>query len=80
LGEVVRVQVTTLQAIVLDALSGGETLSCEGLSQRLNLKESILKPLMHSLPRGKYKAIAKTPTSNKISATDKFCANTKFSS
>jgi cullin 1 len=73
-------QVTTLQAVALDALSGGETLSYEDLLKRLNLEESILKPLMHSLSCGKYKVITKTPASNKINAADKFVANVKFSS
>jgi cullin 1 len=74
------IQVTTLQAIALEALSGGETLGFEDLLQRLNLEESILKPLMHSLSCGKYKVITKTPASNKINATDMFVANVKFSS
>jgi cullin 1 len=74
------IQVTTLQAIALDALSGGETLSYEDLLKRLNLEESILKPLMHSLSCGKYKVITKTPAGNKINNTDKFAANAKFSS
>ena len=73
-------QVSTLQAIALDALSGGETLSFEDLAQRLNLEEAILKPLMHSLSCGKHKVIVKQPASNKINTTDKFTANAKFSS
>ena len=73
-------QVSTLQAIALEMLSGGETLGFEDLRQRLNLEESILKPLMHSLSCGKYKVITKTPASNKISPTDTFAANPKFSS
>ncbi|CAB9524032.1 Cullin-3 [Seminavis robusta] len=73
-------QVSTLQAIALDAMNGGETLTFEELAKRLNLEESILKPLMHSLSCGKYKVIAKTPASNKINTTDKFTANAKFSS
>jgi cullin 1 len=64
----------------LDALNGGEAVSFEDLSQRLNLEESILKPLMHSLSCGKYKVITKTPASNKINTTDEFVANVKFSS
>jgi cullin 1 len=74
------IQVTTLQAIALDTLSGGETLSYEDLLKRLNLEESIIKPLMHSLSCGKYKVITKTPAGNKINNTDKFVANAKFSS
>jgi cullin 1 len=73
-------QVTTLQAIALDALSGGEVLGFEDLAQRLNLMPEILKPLMHSLSCGKYKVVSKSPANNKISSTDKFTANSKFSS
>ena len=73
-------QVSTLQAIALEMLSGGATLGFEDLRQRLNLEESILKPLMHSLSCGKYKVITKTPASNKINTTDNFTANAKFSS
>ena len=72
-------QVTTLQAIALDALSGGAVLGFEDLAQRLNLMPDILKPLMHSLSCGKYKVISKSPANNKITATDKFTANSKFS-
>jgi len=75
-----ELQVSTLQAIALEALSGVEPLGFEELSQRLNLEESILKPLMHSLSCGKYKVITKIPPSNKINNTDKFCANAKFTS
>lgn len=71
-------QVSTLQAIALDALSGGVTLSLEDLAQRLNLEEGILKPLMHSLSCGKFKVINKTPANAKINGGDKFCANPKF--
>lgn len=70
--------VTTLQALALDALSGGATLSYEDLAKQLNLEPEILKPLMHSLSCGKYKVISKTPASNKINTTDKFTANPKF--
>jgi cullin 1 len=71
-------QVSTLQAIALETLSGGVTLNFEELGQRLNLEESILKPLMHSLSCAKYKVITKTPASNKINTTDSFTANPKF--
>ena len=71
-------QVSTLQAIALDAMNGGQSLTFEDLSQRLNLEEAILKPLMHSLSCGKYKVITKTPAGNKITTTDKFTANAKF--
>jgi cullin 1 len=73
------IQVSTLQAISLDALSGGHTLTFEEISQRLNLEENILKPLMHSLSCGKYKVITKIPPGNKINTTDSFVANAKFS-
>ena len=72
-------QVTTLQAIALEALSGGVTLGFEDLAQRLNLEPEILKPLMHSLSCGRHKVIAKTPGGNKINTTDQFTANVKFS-
>jgi len=74
------IQVTTLQAIALDAMNGGATMTFEELSQKLNVEEAILKPLMHSLSCGKYKVIKKTPASNKINNTDSFAANAKFSS
>lgn len=74
------IQVSTLQAIALEALSGGETVSYDDLAKRLNLEDGILKPLMHSLSCGKYKVIAKSPASNKINNTDTFTANAKFSS
>ena len=73
-------QVTTLQAIALHTLSGGETLGFEELGQRLHLEPAVLKPLMHSLSCGKHKVIKKDPTSSKINTTDKFTANKKFSS
>jgi cullin 1 len=72
-------QVSTLQAIALNALNGGVTLTFEELSRTLNLDDSIMKPLMHSLSCGKYKVISKSPSGNKINTTDKFTANLKFS-
>ena len=73
-------QVTTLQAIALNAFNDGKTLGFTELAEILNLDETILKPLMHSLSCGKYKVINKIPASNKINTTDKFVANNKFSS
>lgn len=72
-------QVSTLQAVALDALNGGKTMTFEELARTLNLEEGILKPLMHSLSCGKYKVITKSPGGNKINVTDKFTANVKFS-
>jgi cullin 1 len=72
-------QVTTLQAVALNAFNGGKKMSFEELAERLNLEDSILKPLMHSLSCGKYKVIKKSPGGNKISKTDSFVANEKFS-
>jgi cullin 1 len=72
-------QLTTLQAVALNAFNDGVTLSFTELGKRLNLEEAILKPLMHSLSCGKYKVISKTPASNKINTTDTFTANAKFS-
>lgn len=71
-------QVSTLQAIALDAMNNGVTLTFEELSKRLNLEEAILKPLMHSLSCGKYRVVTKSPSSNKINTTDKFSANGNF--
>lgn len=71
-------QVTTLQAIALNALNEGKTLSYTELKETLNLEESILKPLLHSLSCGKYKVVIKTPTSNKINEGDTFTSNHKF--
>mmetsp|Transcript_34147 Transcript_34147/g.38849 ORF Transcript_34147/g.38849 Transcript_34147/m.38849 type:complete len:750 (+) Transcript_34147:98-2347(+) len=73
-------QVTTLQAVALNAFNGGKTLTFTELAELLNLDEAICKPLMHSLSCGKYKVISKIPASNKINTTDKFAANVKFSS
>jgi len=74
------IQVTTLQAVALDAMNGGVTMTFTELSRKLNVEENILKPLMHSLSCGKYKVIRKTPASNKINTTDSFTANEKFAS
>jgi len=74
------IQVTTLQAVALNAFNGGVSMTFGELSTKLNVEESILKPLMHSLSCGKYKVIRKTPASNKINTTDSFAANDKFSS
>uniref|UniRef100_A0A7S4ILC2 Cullin family profile domain-containing protein n=1 Tax=Odontella aurita TaxID=265563 RepID=A0A7S4ILC2_9STRA len=72
-------QVTTLQAVALNALNGGKTMTFGDLAEKLNLEEGILKPLMHSLSCGKYRVITKSPASNKINTTDRFVANSKFS-
>jgi len=74
------IQVTTLQAVALDAFNGGVSMTFTELSRKLNVEENILKPLMHSLSCGKYKVIRKTPASNKINTTDTFTANEKFAS
>eukprot|EP00733_Pompholyxophrys_punicea_P000047 Pompholyxophrys_punicea_v1_NODE_6_length_8794_cov_7.233894.p2 type:complete len:627 gc:universal NODE_6_length_8794_cov_7.233894:245-2125(+) len=73
-------QVSTLQAIALEAMNGGITATFDELVQKLNLEEAILKPLMHSLSCGKYKVVNKSPAGNKINTTDKFTANGKFAS
>jgi cullin 1 len=72
-------QVSTLQAIALNALNGGATMTFDELSRSLSLEEAILKPLMHSLSCGKYKVVTKAPAANKINNTDYFTANVKFS-
>jgi len=73
-------QVTTLQAIALNTLNDGSTLSFDELSERLNLEEIILKPLLHSLSCGKFKVLLKNPPGQNIKKTDSFTANSKFSS
>jgi len=73
-------QVSSLQAVGLMALNGGETISFVELAEKLNLEESIMKPLMHSLSCGKFKVVTKSPASNKINKTDTFVANSRFSS
>jgi cullin 1 len=73
-------QVSTLQAIALDAFSDGVALTLDELSKKLNMEEHLLKPVMHSLSCGKVKVILKTPPGNKINGTDSFTANAKFTS
>ena len=72
--------VTSLQAIALNLMNGGKKKTYEELKQELNLDDSVLKPLMHSLSCGKHKVISKSPASNKINSTDSFVANAKFQS
>jgi len=71
-------QVSTLQAVALMSLNGGQTITFVELAQKLNLEETIMKPLMHSLSCGKFKVVTKSPASNKISSTDTFVANSRF--
>ena len=73
-------QVSTLQAVALMTLNGGKTMTFVELAQKLNLEEKIMKPLMGSLSCGKYKVVTKSPSKKKISKTDTFVANSKFSS
>jgi len=73
-------QVSTLQAVALMTLNGGGKMTFVELAQKLNLEEPIMKPLMHSLSCGKFKVVTKSPASNKISNTDTFVANSRFSS
>jgi cullin 1 len=76
--KVYDLQVSTLQAIALVLFNDGVTYTTEELIQKLNLDETIVKPLMHSLSCGKAKVLLKSPASNKISNTDKFTSNSKF--
>ena len=71
-------QVTTLQAVALNAFNDGKTLTFEELENTLNLEPEILKPLLHSLSCGKFKVVSKTPARNKINNTDSFVVNSKF--
>lgn len=72
-------QVTTLQAVVLNAFNDGQTYSFTELKEKLNVDDMTLKPLMHSLSCGKHKVISKSPASNKIQSSDSFSPNAKFS-
>jgi len=72
-------QVSTLQAVALNALNSGTSMTFTELKKVLNLQDEILKPLMHSLSCCKYKVVSKTPSSKKILPTDSFIANSKFS-
>lgn len=71
-------QVSTLQAIALDAMNDGITMTFEELQRKLNVDEAILKPMLHSLSCGKFKVINKTPAGTKINNDDSFTANAKF--
>jgi len=73
-------QVTTLQAVVLNAFNDNKSYGFNELKQKLNVDDKTLKPIMHSLSCGKHKVIEKSPKSNKIQSTDKFSPNPKFSS
>lgn len=73
-------QVTTLQAVALNAFNDGCTLTFDEVSERLNLEENILKPLLHSLSCGKVKVLLKIPPGQNIKKTDSFTSNSKFSS
>jgi len=72
-------QVTTLQAVVLNVFNEGKSYGFSELKSKLNLDDITLKPLMHSLSCGKHKVISKSPASNKIASTDSFSGNAKFS-
>jgi cullin 1 len=76
--KVYDMQVTTLQAVALNAFNDGKTLTFEELENTLNLEPEILKPLLHSLSCGKFKVVSKTPAGNKINNTDSFVVNSKF--
>jgi cullin 1 len=71
-------QVTTLQAVVLAEFDYGQTFSFTELKYKLNLDNITLKPIMHSLSCGKQKVITKSPSGNKITSTDTFSPNAKF--
>lgn len=73
-------QVTTLQAIVLNSFNDGKNYGFNELKESLNLDDITLKPILHSLSCGKHKILTKTPASNKINSTDSFCGNPKFTS
>lgn len=74
------IQVTTLQAIVLLLFNDGIVLSYDEISQRLNIPDYILKPLLASLSCAKERIIKKSTKSNKILSTDTFQADKNFKS
>lgn len=71
---------TTLQAVALIEFNDNVSLTLDALKKKLNLDDSILKPLMHSLSCGKYKLIEKKPPNSKVLPSDTFTSNKKFSS
>ncbi len=73
-------QVTTLQAVVLNAFNDGCVLRFDEVAERLNLEETTLKPLLHSLSCGKVKVLLKIPQGSRIEKTDSFTSNSKFAS
>ena len=70
--------VMPLQAIVLNALNDGRSVSFTTLGEELNVDDTILKPVLHSLCCSKYKLVSKVPNNKKISRGDNFFANSGF--
>ena len=70
--------VMPLQAIVLNALNDGRSISFTKLGEELNIDGAILKPVLHSLCCAKHKLVSKVPNNKKIDKGDHFVANSGF--
>jgi len=73
------IQVSTLQAVVLLLFNSEDDLAFEGIRERTNLPDDVLKPVLHSLSCGKFKMIKKAVEGNSIKNTDDFKYNQSFS-
>jgi len=76
------IQVSTVQAVILNSFNDGVHLTLDELKESLNIEDSLLKPLLHSLSCGKYRLLSKSPPPTKknsrINDTDTFTSNRKF--
>jgi len=68
----------TMQAATLLLFNNGEKLSCEEVMERLNLPQTDVFRLLHSLSCVKYKLLFKHPENKTISKTDHFELNVNF--
>ena len=68
----------TMQAATLLLFNNGEKLSCEEVMERLNLPQTDVFRLLHSLSCVKYKLLLKHPENKTISKTDHFELNVNF--
>ena len=73
-------QVTTLQAILLIRLNeiGDKATSYKELKELTNMKDEILKRVLHSFACSKYRVLLKNPKGKVVKPTDKFKINPKF--
>ena len=73
-------QVTTLQAILLIRLNeiGDKATSYKELKELTNMKDEILKRVLHSFACSKYRILLKSPKGKAVKPEDKFKINPKF--